>query len=86
MNGNWGNWGNYGSCSVTCGDGEKSRTRTCDSPPPSAGGAPCSGKNRETTHCKDKDCPGNDIQFNILVTTINYLIQKLITKLFYSEW
>ena len=34
----WGEWGNWTTCSETCGEGTKSRTRKCDNPKPSGGG------------------------------------------------
>ena len=40
--GNWGIWSaQYSGCSVTCGDGEKWKTRSCDSPPPDSSGMAC---------------------------------------------
>ncbi|XP_074659490.1 coadhesin-like [Tubulanus polymorphus] len=57
IDGNWSDWGNYGSCSVTCGEGTKTRTRTCTNPAPSNGGAVCVGDNSESTSCNDGPCP-----------------------------
>ncbi|XP_041365652.1 coadhesin-like [Gigantopelta aegis] len=64
-NGAWGAWGDkkFGSCSVTCGAGTRTTTRTrlCDNPAPSNGGDDCPGSGKEETSdiCKLKDCPGN---------------------------
>ena len=58
VNGTWGDWSEYGECTKTCGSGEKSRTRQCDSPPPSHGGLDCDGSNAEKTTCNTQACPG----------------------------
>ena len=46
----WSSW----KCSVTCGRGVETRTRTCTNPPPSNGGKDCKeiGPAKETRACK----------------------------------
>ena len=46
----WDNWSAYGSCSLSCGDGQKTRSRTC-----STDGA-CVGDLTETIECSDGAC------------------------------
>ncbi|XP_076470391.1 brain-specific serine protease 4-like isoform X2 [Babylonia areolata] len=57
VNGMWGGWGGWTSCSVTCGQGTRSRTRRCDSPPPSGGGQYCAGYAVQQTQCQTATCP-----------------------------
>ena len=47
-NGFWTNWGSYGTCSTTCGQGSKSRTRTC-AYNSVYHGVTCPGSNTDTT-------------------------------------
>ena len=47
----WGNWGSWGVCSVTCGSGTRSRSRTCN------GGNNCAGENRVSGTCTRGACP-----------------------------
>ena len=58
--GGYSNWGAWSRCSETCGKGSHTRTRTCTSPPPSAGGKDCSslGPDKETGECDAGGCPG----------------------------
>ncbi|XP_065181025.1 hemicentin-1-like [Sycon ciliatum] len=58
VNGNWSPWSPW-SCSTTCGGGVRSRTRTCDNPPASAGGVNCSGNAMQAnlTLCNVAPCP-----------------------------
>lgn len=51
VDGVWGTWSVYGACSTTCGSGQKTRTRSCDSPAPSGDGAACSGLSTGTASC-----------------------------------
>ncbi|XP_078354720.1 uncharacterized protein LOC144639299 isoform X1 [Oculina patagonica] len=46
-------------CSVTCGGGTKTLTRTCTNPPPSNGGKDCSelGPAKKTVSCNEEECP-----------------------------
>ena len=57
VDGGWSSWVNS-TCSVTCGNGIQSRSRTCDSPIPSGGGKYCEGSDEETLECSLIDCPG----------------------------
>ncbi|XP_053388061.1 A disintegrin and metalloproteinase with thrombospondin motifs adt-1-like isoform X2 [Mercenaria mercenaria] len=57
IDGHWSQWGRWGHCSVTCGTGTKSRSRTCSHPKPSGGGKSCSGSDTSTTPCTSTACP-----------------------------
>ena len=81
VDGGWSNWGSYGACSKTCGPGSQTRQRTCDKPPPSAGGKQCDGSGSETKNCNDKACPGIYAYFKVLIKGMNYDILDI--KLFY---
>jgi hypothetical protein len=56
VDGSWGNWLNWGACSVTCGDGTRSRSRSCNNPSPSNGGEQCQGSNVNSQNCNIKEC------------------------------
>merc|ERR1711881_269332 len=57
VHGNWAEYGNYGACSVTCGDGKKTRSRGCTNPAPAHGGNDCVGEADQTEDCNNKACP-----------------------------
>ena len=61
VDGGWSIWGSWGTCSVTCGNGTKARTRTCDNPPPANRGDDCPGPQQETSACLMNPCPGNKL-------------------------
>ncbi|KAJ8310623.1 hypothetical protein KUTeg_012488 [Tegillarca granosa] len=43
IHGNWATWAAWGTCTVTCGGGSQTRSRTCSNPTPQYGGNTCSG-------------------------------------------
>ena len=49
----WNNWGSW-RCSVTCGFGTRTRTRTCNT----INSIPCEGTNIESDTCNPRSCPG----------------------------
>ncbi|XP_052084656.1 neurotrypsin-like [Mytilus californianus] len=57
VSGNWGQWTAWGMCSFSCGNGNQSRRRRCNSPIPSAGGSDCNGTNIQTQTCNVLSCP-----------------------------
>lgn len=59
VNGNWSPWTNSSLCTLTCGGGTLSRTRTCTNPSPANGGAACTGDAEQLVNCNNNDCPVN---------------------------
>ena len=57
VDGNWTVWGDWELCSVTCGGGAQSRSRTCTNPPPRYGGRDCTGDSNDVRSCNDHPCP-----------------------------
>ncbi|XP_053404882.1 A disintegrin and metalloproteinase with thrombospondin motifs adt-1-like [Mercenaria mercenaria] len=55
--GGWADWTVWGTCSRTCGDGIKTRSRTCDNPLPSIQGKYCQGDPYQVVTCSLKGCP-----------------------------
>lgn len=56
VDGNWTVWSDWSSCDASCGNGSKTRSRTCSDPSPLFGGE-CSGSSDETDDCNEKNCP-----------------------------
>ncbi|XP_053385659.1 uncharacterized protein LOC123538853 [Mercenaria mercenaria] len=56
-NGGWTNWDSWSACSMTCGGGMQSRSRTCTKPRPSVLGQDCIGNPCETKTCNSERCP-----------------------------
>ena len=56
-------WGDWEECSVTCGLGSQSRSRSCTNPSPEHGGPTCLeqglGEATEDQACDAGPCPGN---------------------------
>ncbi|CAG2196010.1 Hemicentin-1,Coadhesin,Mucin-like protein,Receptor-type tyrosine-protein phosphatase gamma,Tyrosine-protein phosphatase non-receptor type 13,Properdin [Mytilus edulis] len=59
VDGGWSLWGSWGVCNVTCGTGQQSRRRICDSPAPENGGANCQGEEYDYNLCTQPTCPVN---------------------------
>ena len=52
VDGGWGDWSEWSKCSGYCGEGERTRSRNCDSPAPAYEGDDCEGDDSETETCK----------------------------------
>ncbi len=57
--GNWTAWSDWNNCSLPCGGGIQTHTRTCNNPPPQYGGQNCSATNLDigTQPCNTQHCP-----------------------------
>lgn len=56
-NGNFTAWSAWTEC-PKCGQGIRSRVRTCTNPPPINGGKDCEGAGKQTIACPYKKCKG----------------------------
>lgn len=54
--GMWSAWSDYSSCSLTCGGGVQSRSRSCNDPVPNKYGQNCTGSNLEQIACNNLNC------------------------------
>ncbi|OWF39337.1 coadhesin-like [Mizuhopecten yessoensis] len=60
QHGGWSLWGSWNKCPVTCGVGQRTRTRECNSPRPLFGGRRCDGRAEEVLRCDaGRPCPRN---------------------------
>ena len=60
VHGGYDDWSDWGTCSETCGEGQKTRSRSCTNPAPAYGGDDCTeiGDATESQTCNDGPCPG----------------------------
>ncbi|XP_071122517.1 coadhesin-like [Mytilus edulis] len=59
VNGGWSTWSYLDTCSVTCGFGTQTKTRSCNNPPPSGSGLYCQGLSYGSENCNEFVCPVN---------------------------
>ncbi|XP_028301363.1 hemicentin-1 isoform X2 [Gouania willdenowi] len=57
VDGNWSEWSLWEECSRTCGQGNRTKVRTCSNPPAQHEGRPCEGKAVEVIMCSVRPCP-----------------------------
>ncbi|XP_060593958.1 A disintegrin and metalloproteinase with thrombospondin motifs adt-1-like [Ruditapes philippinarum] len=75
-NGGWTQWGTWSSCSLTCGGGVRSQSRTCTNPRPSSSGAYCEGDNVKVTACNTGSCVPNIIFNAYQLTDLTPIINQ----------
>ena len=57
VHGAWSAWQTWSHCTVSCGGGQRMRTRLCDSPAPQNNGRPCIGFAEQSDYCNSEACP-----------------------------
>ena len=58
VNGSWSQWSPWQPCSVTCGGGNRTRSRTCSNSTQKWNGKECYGRNISTERCNLRECIG----------------------------
>ncbi|KAI5614770.1 hemicentin-1 isoform X1 [Silurus asotus] len=57
VDGQWSEWTAWEDCSRSCGQGNRTRVRTCSKPPAQHGGRACEGRAVEVIMCSIRPCP-----------------------------
>ncbi|XP_033759595.1 A disintegrin and metalloproteinase with thrombospondin motifs adt-1-like [Pecten maximus] len=57
IDGDWAEWNPWGTCTISCGNGTRSRIRSCSDPLPLNGGLQCPGASSDFSECNTQDCP-----------------------------
>ncbi|KAL4224566.1 Adamtsl1p [Mactra antiquata] len=57
VDGSWSMWFTWSDCTKTCGNGTKTRMRTCTDPFPENAGKRCFGESKQKRGCSLWDCP-----------------------------
>ena len=83
VDGKWKVWSGWSSCSVSCGNGQRSRSRSCTNPAPLHGGRVCIGDKTDAQSCTVKQCPSTSLYYNVNLLTLIKISQ--ITAMLYKE-
>ena len=76
VDGSWSPWGIWSSCGATyCGEGQKSRNRTCSDPQPLLNGKPCAGQSGEKKNCRMGACNKGE-QLSISFPCLEYFLNN----------
>ena len=77
INGHWSHWGAWTTCSASCDEGARSRTRLCNNPRPSKYGKPCKGEAKQEKLCTVGRCHlGEHQHFNICLLLLGLVISR----------
>lgn len=71
VEGNWSEWSFWEECSRTCGQGNRTRVRTCSNPPAQHGGKQCEGNAVEVIMCSVRPCPGQKMSSENIAVLID---------------
>ena len=74
VDGGWSKWSNWGKCSVSCGVGLQSRSRSCTNPAPHNAGRHCIGQNFDVKLCYLHLCLGTYISVYYVILYILFVL------------
>ncbi|XP_060551315.1 coadhesin-like [Ruditapes philippinarum] len=83
-NGGWTSWDNWSTCTVTCGGGIRSKSRSCTNPKPSVLGQYCNGIPLQTEQCGNKICPDHISAFSV-GNPYNYTDKLTFSRIIYQH-
>ena len=63
VRGSWSEYGEWSECSVDCGGGTLTRSRTCNNPTPASGIAICEGDAEQKQSCDTNTCDGKNLLY-----------------------
>ena len=84
VDGNWSDWFNWLECSVSCGEGIRTRKRTCTSPIP-MGGEYCGGTPYEFEECNTDPCSDVTSKWVFLLVKEHIKIWKRWSLRYYAQ-
>ena len=68
VRGSWSEYGEWSECSVDCGGGTLTRSRTCNNPSPASGIAICEGDAEQKQSCNTNTCDGKNLLYVFCVS------------------
>ena len=74
VDGGWSEWSDWSQCTVSCGNGTRTRSRTCNNPTPQHNGKPCEGPSQDVELCSLGHCPGKKVTVKNVLLIFNQLI------------
>ncbi|XP_068717648.1 zinc metalloproteinase nas-4-like isoform X2 [Montipora capricornis] len=81
IDGYWGRWGRWSRCTVSCGQGYKTRSRECDNPQPLYGGKYCEGTLVMARGCMvKKSCRWRKKRTGVTSTKNKHRVRMLLRK------
>ena len=67
VNGGWSIWNGWSTCSVSCGPGNRSRTRICTTPSNYSGDLNCEGPLKHFKSCNMFKCSGKFVEIVMVI-------------------
>ena len=73
VNGGYSEWTTWSECSVSCGGGQRTRSRECNKPEPQHGGKNCEslGAAKETEDCNKTPCIVPTTEVSAIINSVN---------------
>ena len=77
-------WSNWDACTLTCGTGSQTRTRSCSNPVPEYCGQDCIGDVSEINDCNTDNCPSEFIHSRFARFSVGF--HRVVTFITWSKF